>query len=185
MIRRASMHSLASSYMRMLSRAFILLMVCLRLQLITERVGILLPFVRAFPLYLYLFIDFIVEDSLSLSRFQTTLVRILKRFCKIFSCALFVSFYSSCPSLILIAALLLNSHCCTNPLQIPSLIFRNILGYAWDPGSKGNNIPSYSLGQFKTFRDHNYCHSSAIGTPDFSPVAQKSLTPAGERMMGC
>lgn len=183
MIRRASMRSLASSYVRMLSTAFILLMVRLRLQLITERVGILLPLVRAFPLYLYLFIDFIVGDSVSLSRFQTTFVRILKGFCKIFSCVLFVSFYS--PSLILIAALLLNSHCCANPLQSPSLIFRNILGYAWDPGSKGNNIPSYSLGHFKTFRDHNYCHSSAISTPDSSPVAQKSLTPAGERMMGC
>lgn len=83
---------------------------------------------------------------------------------------LLVSLTSSCPSVILIAALLLNSRRCTaKALQIPSLIFRKVLGYARDPGSKDNNISSYSLSRYKIFRDHQYYHSSVVSTPDPLP----------------
>lgn len=103
-------------------RNLIFLMACLRLQLITEIVIVAISQRETFPLYLYVPIDFRVEDSPGLSVFQTTLVKILKCFCKIFSCALFVS---SCLSVIV--ALLLNSCFCTNPYKSPHFF----LGTNW------------------------------------------------------
>lgn len=111
--------------LRLQLRNCIFLMACLRLQLITEIVIVAMSQRETFPLYLYVPIDFSVEDSPGLSVFQTALVKILKCFCKIFSCALFVSFYSSCSSVIV--ALLLNSCFCTNPYKSPHFF----LGTYW------------------------------------------------------
>lgn len=80
-----------------------------------------------FPLCAQCKVDFSVEGSPGLSGFHTTFAKMLKCFCKIFSCALFVSFNSSCSSVILIVALLINSCFCTNPYKSPPFF----LGTYW------------------------------------------------------
>lgn len=105
----------------------IFLMAGLRLHHITEIMIVPMIQRETFPLYLYVLIDFSLEDSPGLSGFQTTLVKILKCFCKIFSCVLFVSFYSSCSAVLLTVGLLLNSFFCTNLYKSPPFF----LGTYW------------------------------------------------------
>lgn len=151
----ASMHSLVSSYEQMLSGVFIVPDGVFQTAALhgEGRDIVAITYSRKHLHYIYLLTS--IWQILQYDRFFLV---------------------SNCPLVILFAALLLNSRCCTaKPLQIPSLIFRNVLGYARDPSQRVTTFP--------LTRDHHYCgHSSAISTPDSHPVPQKSLNPAGERM---